>query len=114
MNLQTQSAMKLVILLSLLSKSTSFISTSTSFSREAITTLQAKKYVVVGGGWGGWGAAKALCEGMEDVDVTLIDALPDPTGVSYEIVRLPNDLKHIYHLTRYFFLFIISSVPHNY
>ena len=21
-----------------------------------------KKYVVVGGGWGGWGAAKALCE----------------------------------------------------
>ena len=23
---------------------------------------EAKKYVVVGGGWGGWGAAKALCE----------------------------------------------------
>lgn len=21
-----------------------------------------KKYVIVGGGWGGWGAAKALCE----------------------------------------------------
>ena len=110
MNLQTQSAMKLVILLSLLSKSTSFISSSTSSSsREAITTLQAKKYVVVGGGWGGWGAAKSLCEGMEDVDVTLIDALPDPTGVSYEILGLPNHLKHIYHLTRYFFLFIISS-----
>lgn len=40
-----------------------------------------KKYVVVGGGWGGWGAAKALCEsGIENVDVTMIDALPDPTG----------------------------------
>ncbi|KAL7548131.1 hypothetical protein ACHAWF_011422 [Thalassiosira exigua] len=39
-----------------------------------------KKYVVVGGGWGGWGAAKALCEGDIDADVTLIDALPDPTG----------------------------------
>ncbi|KAL3805940.1 hypothetical protein HJC23_007901 [Cyclotella cryptica] len=37
-------------------------------------------YVIVGGGWGGWGAAKALCEGADDVDVTLIDALPDPTG----------------------------------
>ena len=43
---------------------------------------QKKKYVVVGGGWGGWGAAKALCESGMDVDVTLIDALPDPTGVS--------------------------------
>jgi len=40
-----------------------------------------KKYVVVGGGWGGWGAAKALCEsGIENVDITMIDALPDPTG----------------------------------
>ena len=39
-----------------------------------------KKYVVVGGGWGGWGAAKALCESGLDADVTLIDALPDPTG----------------------------------
>jgi uncharacterized protein with NAD-binding domain and iron-sulfur cluster len=40
-----------------------------------------KKYVVVGAGWGGWGAAKALCEsGMGKYDVTIIDALPDPTG----------------------------------
>ena len=39
-----------------------------------------KKYVVVGAGWGGWGAAKALCESGIDADVTIIDALPDPTG----------------------------------
>jgi hypothetical protein len=39
-----------------------------------------KKYLVIGGGWGGWGAAKALCESDVDADVTLLDALPDPTG----------------------------------
>mmetsp|Transcript_31755 Transcript_31755/g.46839 ORF Transcript_31755/g.46839 Transcript_31755/m.46839 type:complete len:653 (-) Transcript_31755:41-1999(-) len=39
-----------------------------------------KKYVVVGGGWGGWGAAQALCESSVDCEVTLLDALPDPTG----------------------------------
>lgn len=33
---------------------------------------------VIGGGWGGWGAAKALCEA--GCDVKLLDALPDPTG----------------------------------
>ena len=42
-----------------------------------------KKYVVIGGGWGGWGAAKTLCQSNCNADVTLIDALPDPTGVSY-------------------------------
>lgn len=41
-----------------------------------------KKYVIVGGGWGGWGAAKALCQSNVDCEVILIDALPDPTGVS--------------------------------
>ena len=30
----------------------------------------------------GWGAAKALCESDTNCRVTLIDALPDPTGVS--------------------------------
>jgi NADPH-dependent 2,4-dienoyl-CoA reductase/sulfur reductase-like enzyme len=59
----------------------SFTLTSQS-SRTSTSLFAKKKYVVVGGGWGGWGAAKALCEGMEDADVTLIDALPDPTGVS--------------------------------
>lgn len=47
-----------------------------------IAAMTKKKYVVVGAGWGGWGAAKALCESGIDCDVTLIDALPDPTGVS--------------------------------
>jgi NADPH-dependent 2,4-dienoyl-CoA reductase/sulfur reductase-like enzyme len=65
---------------------TAFAFSSSKFTSRASfpTSLNAKKYVVVGGGWGGWGAAKALCEGSEDVDVTLIDALPDPTGVSFD------------------------------
>ena len=44
------------------------------------TGTKRKKFVVVGAGWGGWGAAKALCESGIDADVTIIDALPDPTG----------------------------------
>jgi uncharacterized protein with NAD-binding domain and iron-sulfur cluster len=40
------------------------------------------KIAIVGGGWGGWGAAKAICESKEDVEVTLLDALPDPTGAT--------------------------------
>ena len=40
-----------------------------------------KKYVIIGGGWGGWGAAKSLCEsGIDNLEVIMIDALPDPTG----------------------------------
>ena len=38
--------------------------------------------VVVGGGWGGWGAAKALVQASTPVRVTLLDALPDPTGAT--------------------------------
>lgn len=41
---------------------------------------EAKNYVVVGGGWGGWGACKALAEAGQTV--TLVDALPDPTGAT--------------------------------
>merc|ERR1719161_1916817 len=41
-----------------------------------------KKFLVIGGGWGGWGAAKALCESGLNAEVTLIDALPDPTGIT--------------------------------
>ena len=41
-----------------------------------------KKYVIVGAGWGGFGAAKALCESGIDADVTILDALPDPTGAT--------------------------------
>jgi len=34
--------------------------------------------VVIGAGWGGWGAAKALCEA--GVRVTLLDGMADPSG----------------------------------
>ena len=34
--------------------------------------------VVVGAGWAGWGAAKALCEA--GLRVSLLDGMPDPTG----------------------------------
>jgi uncharacterized protein with NAD-binding domain and iron-sulfur cluster len=34
--------------------------------------------VVIGAGWAGWGAAKALCEAC--VRVTLVDGMVDPTG----------------------------------
>lgn len=40
-----------------------------------------KKFVVVGAGWAGWGAAKALCESNNGFDeVIILDAIPDPTG----------------------------------
>ena len=45
-----------------------------------IARVTAKKHVaVVGGGWGGLGAAKALVESGK-YKVTVLDALPDPTG----------------------------------
>ena len=39
---------------------------------------EASHVVVIGAGWAGWGAAKALCEA--GVCVTLIDGMSDPTG----------------------------------
>ena len=39
---------------------------------------QPSHVVVVGAGWGGWGAAKTLCEA--GVRVTLIDGMADPSG----------------------------------
>ena len=42
------------------------------------SSKDASHVVVIGAGWGGWGAAKSLAEA--GVRVTLIDALNDPTG----------------------------------
>lgn len=49
--------------------------------RSKLPTMSAAKrphVAIVGGGWGGWGAAKALIE--NGCRVTLLDAVPDPTG----------------------------------
>ena len=35
------------------------------------TSNTKKKYVVVGGGWGGWGSAKTLCQSGVDAEVIL-------------------------------------------
>ena len=45
---------------------------------ETGSSAQQSHVVVVGAGWGGWGAAKALCEA--GVRVTLIDGMADPSG----------------------------------
>ena len=42
------------------------------------STTGSSHAVVIGAGWGGWGAAKALCEA--GVRVSLVDGLADPTG----------------------------------
>ncbi|KAA8497385.1 15-cis-phytoene desaturase, chloroplastic/chromoplastic [Porphyridium purpureum] len=39
-----------------------------------------RQVVVVGAGWAGWGAAKALVETRPDCFVTLVDGLSDPAG----------------------------------
>eukprot|EP00232_Nephroselmis_pyriformis_P016865 CAMPEP_0182883742 /NCGR_PEP_ID=MMETSP0034_2-20130328/18565_1 /TAXON_ID=156128 /ORGANISM="Nephroselmis pyriformis, Strain CCMP717" /LENGTH=570 /DNA_ID=CAMNT_0025016891 /DNA_START=57 /DNA_END=1769 /DNA_ORIENTATION=- len=46
--------------------------------RLQISAADKPHVAVVGAGWGGWGAAKALCE--NGCKVTLLDGLPDPTG----------------------------------
>jgi uncharacterized protein with NAD-binding domain and iron-sulfur cluster len=68
---------------------------STQLQPTAVQKKQKIRFVVVGAGWAGWGAAKALCEsslsftttvGEEQNDsndileVILLDTLPDPTG----------------------------------
>mmetsp|Transcript_18044 Transcript_18044/g.26927 ORF Transcript_18044/g.26927 Transcript_18044/m.26927 type:complete len:615 (+) Transcript_18044:54-1898(+) len=60
---------------------TTRLQSAASDQAEELTT-PSKKYVIIGGGWGGWGAAKALCEAGLPADITLIDALPDPTGAT--------------------------------
>ena len=46
----------------------------------AASTERKPKVAVVGAGWGGFGAAKALCEA--GCDVTLLDGIPNPTGMT--------------------------------
>lgn len=43
-----------------------------------VRSLTKPHVTVVGAGFGGWGAVKALCE--NGCRVTLLDVLPDPTG----------------------------------
>lgn len=45
-----------------------------------VDSLAKPHVTVVGAGFGGWGAAKALCE--NGCRVTLLDVLPDPTGAT--------------------------------
>ncbi|MFN5465550.1 MAG: FAD-dependent oxidoreductase [Cyanobacteriota bacterium] len=45
---------------------------------EAMPGGRPSQVLVIGAGWAGWGAAKALCEA--GVRVTLMDGMPDPTG----------------------------------
>lgn len=53
-------------------------------SKNDVTPEGAKKQIcIVGAGWGGWGAAKALCEATVNeskYEIILLDSLPDPTG----------------------------------
>ena len=49
-----------------------------SMANAAASDKAQSHVVVVGAGWAGWGAAKALCEA--GVRVTLIDGMNDPTG----------------------------------
>lgn len=45
-----------------------------------VRSLTKPHVTVVGAGFGGWGAVKALCE--NGCRVTLLDVLPDPTGAT--------------------------------
>ena len=45
-----------------------------------LTRLEANKFVIVGAGFGGWGAAKAIVESGNEA--VLIDSIPDPTGAT--------------------------------
>lgn len=59
-----------------LTRRSSFKLSASSVTEEKET----KHVVVVGAGWAGFGAAKALCEG--GCKVTMIDVIPDPTGTA--------------------------------
>lgn len=52
---------------------------SSTLSSAAVTS---KRVVVVGSGWGGVGAAKTILENQPGVEVILVDAMKDPTGMT--------------------------------
>ena len=65
---------------SLRSSPTLRTATTTMSDATAEDTAACKHIAVIGGGWAGWGAAKALIEA--GCRVTLLDATPDPTGAT--------------------------------
>ena len=60
--------------------STSSAPAEASSSSDDVVSDRKPRVAVVGAGWGGFGAAKALCEA--GCDVTLLDGIPDPTGAT--------------------------------
>ena len=67
----------------LLTPLSAFVASQNTFpsqSRAITISVLNAKVAVVGAGFGGWGAAKALVEGGHDV--VLIDTLKDPTGAT--------------------------------
>tara|TARA_B110000977_G_scaffold198242_1_gene282669 strand:- start:8947 stop:10749 length:1803 start_codon:yes stop_codon:yes gene_type:complete len=62
------------------SKTSPVDDTSSKSKPETPASPRKPKVAIVGAGWGGFGAAKALCEA--GCDVTLLDGIPDPTGLT--------------------------------
>jgi len=60
--------------------STSSAPAEASSPSDDVVSGHKPRVAVVGAGWGGFGAAKALCEA--GCDVTLLDGIPDPTGAT--------------------------------
>ena len=60
-------------------------------TRVRVHASERPTFAVVGAGWGGLGAAKALCEALNTLpgspaaDVILLDGMPDPTGATPDL-----------------------------
>jgi uncharacterized protein with NAD-binding domain and iron-sulfur cluster len=65
--------------------SSALASSSSSSSTPKTDDDEEKTIVVVGAGWAGWGAAKALSEA--NVKVILLDGLSDPTGRTKDVTE---------------------------